>query len=382
MHHFCGSSSVGRASASQAEGREFEPHLPLTMNESILNGVLLFSTLQALLFSLVSFSKKNRILPDLLIGVWLFLIATHSFLVFCVYNNLISGISTLLPIIITLLYGPLYYLYIYKICSGSLKIKNYELFNFIPFLIFFISLFIFRDSVYFSKILAASSSILGLSYCFISLYTLRRHLVNVRNQFSFTEKVNLSWLNKLVFGLIILWFGVVILVFLKRIFNYEFSLYWFYTSIPLFIFYIGYNGIKQQNIYSFHISIPEKTGYKNSGLRENQKQEIYEKLLNAMVSNKLFTNPTLSLQNLSDMLSIPPHHITQTLNEFVKQNFYDFVNSYRVNEFKKRVDQGDSERFSLLGIALDCGFNSKSSFNRIFKNTTGFTPSEYRLIQI
>ncbi|GAB1474899.1 hypothetical protein MASR2M69_23400 [Bacteroidota bacterium] len=111
-------------------------------------------------------------------------------------------------------------------------------------------------------------------------------------------------------------------------------------------------------------------------------QEIYEKLLNAMVSNKLFTNPTLSLQNLSDMLSIPPHHITQTLNEFVKQNFYDFVNSYRVNEFKKRVDQGDSERFSLLGIALDCGFNSKSSFNRIFKNTTGFTPSEYRLRQI
>ncbi|MHC1778853.1 MAG: helix-turn-helix domain-containing protein [Bacteroidales bacterium] len=276
----------------------------------------------------------------------------------------------------------MYYLYVYKICSGSLKIKTYELFHLIPFLIFLISSFTFYYSVYFTKILAGSSSVLGLSYCFITLYTLRRHLVNVRNQFSFTEKVNLSWLNKLVFGLILLWFGVVILVFLNRIFNYEFSLYWFYISIPIFIFYIGFNGIKQQNIYSFHISIPEKAGYKNSGLRENQKQEIYEKLLNAMDSKKLFTNSRLSLQNLSNMLNIPPHHITQTLNEFVKQNFYDFVNSYRVNEFKKRVDLGDSERFSLLGIALDCGFNSKSSFNRIFKNMTGLTPSEYRIKQI
>jgi YesN/AraC family two-component response regulator len=121
-----------------------------------------------------------------------------------------------------------------------------------------------------------------------------------------------------------------------------------------------------------------REGYKKSGLRNNQMEVIYEKMLHAMQSEKLFIHSNLSLQELSNILSIPSHHITQTLNEFVRQNFYDFVNSYRVNEFKKRVDKGDAENFSLLGIAFDCGFNSKSSFNRIFKNTTGLTPSEYR----
>jgi len=363
------------------------------INESILNGVLIFSILQALLFSLLSFIKRNKSLPDLLIGVWLLLIAIQSFFVFCVHNNLINGILTNLPIIITLLYGPLQFLYVYKICSGGIKIKIHELFHLIPFLFFLITSITYQASGVYIKMLAGTSSILGLTYCFLTLYILKKHSVNIRNHFSFTKKVNLSWLYKLVFGLIIIWVGAIVLVFLRRIFNFDLSLDWFYITIPLFIFYIGYNGIKQQVIYSFYFDvleltnspvnqekpISEREGYKKSGLRQIQMQAIYEKLLYAMQTEKLFTHMTLSLQELSGILNIPPHHITQTLNEFSGQNFYDFVNSYRINEFKKRVDNGDAENFSLLGIAFDCGFNSKSSFNRVFKNTTGLTPSEYRI---
>jgi AraC-like DNA-binding protein len=260
----------------------------------------------------------------------------------------------------------------------------------IPFLFFLITSITFQASGVYIKILAGTSSILGLTYCFLTISLLRKHSVNIRNHFSYTEKVNLSWLYKLVYGLVIIWSGVVFLVFLRRIFNFSLSLDWFYSTIPFFIFYIGYQGIKQQVIYSFYSDMPEPAsvgqekpdskseGYKKSGLRQNQMQGIHEKMLLAMQSEKLFMNPELSLQDLSDKLNIPTHHITQTLNEFVRQNFYDFVNSYRVNEFKERVDKGDAENFSLLGIAFDCGFNSKSSFNRIFKNTSGLTPSDYR----
>jgi len=363
------------------------------MNESILNGVLFFSIFQAILFSLLSFTKKNKSLPDLLIGILFLLLTIQAFFILCIHNNLINGTLIHLPIIITLLYGPLQFLYVYKICSGGMKIKMHELFHFIPFLFFLFIAITYQASVVYIKILAGTSSILGLTYCILTLYILQKHSVNIRNHFSFTEKVNLSWLYKLVFGLIIIWFGVVVLVFLRRIFNFNLSLDWFYITIPLFIFYIGYNGIKQQVIYSFYFDvlgptnspvnqekpISDREGYKKSGLRQIQMQAIYEKMLYAMQSENLFMQSTLSLQELSDLLNIPPHHITQTLNEFSRQNFYDFVNSYRVNEFKKRVDKGDAENFSLLGIAFDCGFNSKSSFNRIFKNTTGLTPSKYRI---
>jgi len=362
------------------------------MNESILNGFLFFSILQAFLFALLFSTKKIKFLPDILLGIWLFLIAIQSLFIFFLHNKPSNGLLSHLPIIITLLYGPMLFLYVSKICSGSTKIKTHELLHFIPFLVFSIMAVPFQPSVIFIKILAGTGSILGLLYCFLTLHLLQKHTLNIRNRFSYTEKVNLSWLYKLVIGLILIWFGVVTLVFLHRIFNINLSLDWFYTAIPVFIFYIGYYGIKQQVIFSFDINLPEPNNspaslekpipvrevYKKSGLQPVHMQAIYENMLSVMQSENLFLHSTLSLQELSNKLNIPSHHITQTLSEFGNQNFYDFVNSYRIDEFKKRIDQGEAENFSFLGIAFDCGFNSKSSFNRIFKNTTGLTPSEYR----
>ena len=65
------------------------------------------------------------------------------------------------------------------------------------------------------------------------------------------------------------------------------------------------------------------------------------------------------------------------LNTSLNQNFYDFINTYRVSEVKRRLDEGEAENFSILGIAEECGFNSKASFNRVFKKITGTTPTGY-----
>jgi AraC-like DNA-binding protein len=362
------------------------------MNESILNGILIFSILQALLFSLLFLTKRKKSLPDILIGILLSILAIQTFLIFFIHNDLINNSFIFIPIIISLLYGPVQYLYVLKICSGNAKIQIHDLLHFISILFFSIISITFHTSTVFIKILAATSSVSGLAYCISSLHLLIKHKVNIRKHFSFTEKVNLSWLHKVVIGFILIWSGAVILVFLRRIFNISISLDWFYIAIPAFIFYIGYHGIKQQVIFSFEINAPESNSssvnkedsiinkeiYKKSGLQPIQMQVINEKMLYLMKSENLYRQSSLSLQDLSDKLNIPPHHITQTLREFNQQNFYDFVNSYRINEFKQRVDKGDAKKFSLLGIAFDCGFNSKSSFNRIFKKSTGLTPSEYK----
>ena len=97
-----------------------------------------------------------------------------------------------------------------------------------------------------------------------------------------------------------------------------------------------------------------------------------------MQRDKPYLNPDLTIQDLSDTLDISRHHITQVINEQLKKNFYMFVNEFRVEEAKQRMADQHNDHLTMLAIAYDSGFNSKSGFNSIFKRVTGLTPSQYR----
>jgi AraC-like DNA-binding protein len=100
-------------------------------------------------------------------------------------------------------------------------------------------------------------------------------------------------------------------------------------------------------------------------------------ILALMENQKPYLNPELDLSMLSKQVNINSKVTSYILNHELKTNFYEFVNKYRVEEFKNRVRQKDSEKFSLLGLAYECGFNSKSTFNLVFKKFTGQTPKKY-----
>ncbi|MCD4792263.1 MAG: helix-turn-helix domain-containing protein [Bacteroidales bacterium] len=369
------------------------------MNDSIQNGFLIFSIIQSFLFAGLFLSKKNRINSDLIMLLWLLLFAVHCFLILISLNNESYKLLKILPINFSLLYGPLLFIYVNLITSKLQSLGKVGLWHLVPFFIFsIISLLLFQN-VIFQKILASSGVLSGTAYCFFTFTLLKKHKKHISEQFSYKEKINLIWVSKLVKGLVLIWAGVFVLVILNRLFNIALSLNWFFVCIPLFISYIGYHGFKQQVIYSHHpvenfevkqtehsdikpqnTNKPENEpgeGYKKSGLHADSMKAIYGKLQYAMQTNELYLHSNLSLQGLSEKLNIPQHHITQTLNSYAKHSFYNFVNSYRVNAFIERLKKGDAENFSLLGLAFDCGFNSKSSFNRIFKKFTNQTPSEF-----
>ena len=121
---------------------------------------------------------------------------------------------------------------------------------------------------------------------------------------------------------------------------------------------------------------PEKQ-YRKSAL-DKQMMDQYEMLLRKfMGKSKIYLETEISLEGLSASVNIPKHHLTQLLNERFKKNFYVFINEYRINEaIEKLKDPGTGD--SILSLAYDCGFNSKSSFNNYFKKVTGYTPSMYR----
>jgi AraC-like DNA-binding protein len=102
-----------------------------------------------------------------------------------------------------------------------------------------------------------------------------------------------------------------------------------------------------------------------------------EKVEEYMKHRKPYTNPNLTIHELATGLKMPPHVLSKVINDGFGKNFFDFINHYRVEELKHRMDQPQYRNYTLLGLAFEVGFNSKTAFNRAFKKMTNQTPKEY-----
>ena len=123
------------------------------------------------------------------------------------------------------------------------------------------------------------------------------------------------------------------------------------------------------------IQHPGQTKYQRSGLKPDALNQHHQKLLEFMDTKKPYLEPKLNLGDLAKQLEISPNQLSQVINQKEQANFHDFVNRYRIEEFINQAKQ--NRQYSLLAIALDSGFNSKSSFNSVFKKQKGMTPSAF-----
>lgn len=122
----------------------------------------------------------------------------------------------------------------------------------------------------------------------------------------------------------------------------------------------------------------ETSKYKNSNLNPKLIEQYKADLIRSMETDRLYLNGKLSIHDVSEKLNIPRQYISEVLNEYMGTSFQDFINQYRVEEFINRLKNDQNDHFTLLGIATDVGFNSKSSFNAIFKKYKGLTPTEFK----
>ena len=121
----------------------------------------------------------------------------------------------------------------------------------------------------------------------------------------------------------------------------------------------------------------QKEKYQKSGLTDELSESLHQKLMRLMQEEALYKKSDISIGELAERLGIHPNYLSQIINEREGKNFYEFVNTFRIEEFKRLIAIPKNQQLTLLSIAFDCGFNSKSSFNRFFKKATGQTPSEY-----
>ncbi|WP_422082636.1 helix-turn-helix domain-containing protein [Ulvibacterium sp.] len=230
----------------------------------------------------------------------------------------------------------------------------------------------------------------GLFYCIWDLMLLRKHNENIVEFFSFQEKVNLKWVNYIVYSYFLLFLVASFLIFGAIHFQLlpiesAFALVGITLCLMLiaFVFY----GFRQTAVFSNMHAVrtmdskmapSEKASYSKSGLTPAKIEILANQLSTYMEQEKPFLNEDLNLTLLAEQSQISPPHLSQVINQYFQKNFYDFINQYRVEEAKKRLLSTGYRHLSILGIAFDCGFKSKSSFNRYFKKYTGTAPSEFR----
>lgn len=120
-----------------------------------------------------------------------------------------------------------------------------------------------------------------------------------------------------------------------------------------------------------------KRKYKKSLLDKKELKQYHDRLDNLMLGEEPYLDPDLTLRNLAELLEIPPNHVSQLLNEGFDKNFSEFVNSYRLATFKSKVADPSQRHLTILALAYDSGFNSKTVFNTYFKKAMGITPRAY-----
>ncbi len=222
--------------------------------------------------------------------------------------------------------------------------------------------------------------------------SLKKYRSQLKLSQSNIEKINESWVQQSLLILLISYTGVTLLYVLNH------GIYYLPVNKSLAIilatvmYLVVYKTLRRPEVYIGGCSLKEghlndhkkeqceneEDKYQKSSLKNLDIDAHFEQLKQLMIKSKPYTNPDLSLQMLATELSLSPHHLSQIINHANQANFYDFVNSYRIEEVKRRLSNSNDKDTKLITIAFDSGFNSKATFNRIFKNLVHRTPSDYR----
>ncbi len=149
-----------------------------------------------------------------------------------------------------------------------------------------------------------------------------------------------------------------------------------FLLMSLLVFIIGFYAIKVPEIFSLPL---QKTSdkYRHSKLNKSTALAIKQRLFVLLEKDKAHLDSSLSLQMLAQKLSVNHVHLSQVINEYCGKNFYDLINEFRVNTFIEKAQSGEYSNYTLLAIALESGFKSKTSFNKAFKKVIGTTPSQF-----
>lgn len=362
---------------------------------------------QALLlaFALVSIKRGNRT-ANLILAA--FAVNVSVLIGWAMLNT--SGLIYLFPHLLRInhpfdfVITPLLYLYVRALTSAAPQLKKRDLPHFIPFLlcVLYLAPYYFQSGAY--KISELNTALAvrwyyvrsglvllqAIVYLSFSGWLIIRYLRGAKERGKETASASLFQVKFLVMALMSIW----VVAVGRYLSDMRYPQYMRYTNLILpfggtiVIYALAYFGLRQPETFAGadasvlagengHLPVKK---YEKSTLTGERSEVYLKKLLAAMETEKPYVDGDLTLSKLAGRLSVSTHHLSQIINERMGQNFFDFVNRYRVEEAKRKLVDPARKHYSLLAIAEEVGFNSKSAFNAAFKKQTSMTPSEFRKV--
>ncbi len=391
------------------------------MNQAI-QIVLYLGAIQGLLLSIFLFSIKANKISNKLLGLltlfWGIIIGTFALQsegLYTQFPHLLRVFSQLLFLLF-----PLLYLQVKYLISKHSHFERSDLLHLIPWLLMIILNFGFyissaeeklilsrNDTLYYQVIAILSEEIIaiqGVVYSILGLKMLSKYERKIKDYQSNIDKMILKFQYIGISLSLFAWIIGIIGIHLE-FFHVEINLDLFifvYLTLVLIIYVISYSALKSPEIYKLDESQIKVMFRKNQDNKPsgNDKpiavktivetsdkvdqfsddpiaEEINNKLLDLIDTEKPYLNPELSLQELADKIEVKRHHLSNVINQKHNKNFYEFINQYRIEEVKALMVDPKNRNYKLISLAYDAGFNSKASFNRIFKQMTNMTPSQF-----
>ena len=368
---------------------------------------LLILVLQALVFVILLFLKfrKSTNISYFLLALLLFITCYHrttwtiGFMGwYDTYRNTKINYF-LIPLGLSI--GPLIFFYLKSITTSDFKFKRQYWWHFTPvmvMIIYRVSILLydsmqpgFEDSQNGILMNSVNNGAVGifldgfttihkLLYLAFSFQLFFRYRKQIKQFFSNTFRLELHWASNFLFVYAFLFiYGVMQNFVDTAVFEMTWIQKWWKDFLSaLAVLYLGIKGYytPTDKLNGLQFDAGPIKNSKPSESRPSLKKES-EALLLHMQTQKPFLNPELNLNNLADELGITRSQLSETINAGLHKNFNDFINEYRVEEFKAKLKTNSQEKLSLLGIAYECGFNSKATFNRVFKRITNYSPSQY-----
>jgi AraC-like DNA-binding protein len=292
-----------------------------------------------------------------------------------------------------LLKGPLLILYVRSITEENFRLKRIQLFHLLPAFITTVVIASFgidseamrTDTFGINTTLAKvidclwyAVKIIPLAYFIAAMVTVRHYHKALRQQYSNVNETSLWWLYYLTLGFIVAGIWTIVLSLLVYIYRIPLGVTDNYLNFALLIALFYYSISHAQHLTTTkddeEFELPKESAPESAKPLDS----TIDKIMDGIVNQKLYLNQSLNIEQFSAKIGVPYRDVSYAINKTFGTNFFEFINSYRIEESKRYLADEKYKDMTIMDILLESGFNSKSAFQRFFKRLTGVSPTEFR----